>query len=125
MLERCKKPDIYNHKHLYPNTIRTLNNWKVELKLNPYFVRKAEVFNAEQLSLILDLPQSNNELLLDKTYTVWTCFTSMRKEDVHSMRSKNLTVLVILFIKILANFFFRKFHSITYFQGIGEPFYLD
>jgi len=61
------------------------------LRINPYFVKKAEGFHEEQLASILDLDYENHLHLQALACVCFTCFTDIRIEDLHRATTTDLT----------------------------------
>jgi len=99
-LQRHELVGIYERKSVYP---------KVHLmKIEPYFPASASNFPKVYLSYVLAMENKCCRDYSDKVkkimniififltislvFFVWTCFSSMRKEDVYTMYSKDVTV---------------------------------
>ena len=69
-----------------------LQSWETQLRVTPYFVKKTEGFNEEQLAAILDLNYQNHLELQSLACVCFTCFTAIRVEDLHQAKTTDLTL---------------------------------
>ena len=65
--------------------------WETQLRITPYFVKKAEGFNEEQLASIIDLNYENHLELQAIACVCFTCVTAIRVEDLHQAKTTDLT----------------------------------
>jgi hypothetical protein len=64
----------------------------VRLKITPYFVNKKPPYSLDSLTAVLQLESATPEELRDQALAVWTCFSSMRMEDVDFAKTNEFTI---------------------------------
>jgi len=64
----------------------------VRLKFTPYFVNKKPPYSLDSLTAVLQLESATPEELRDQALAVWTCFSSMRMEDVDFAKTNEFTI---------------------------------
>lgn len=64
----------------------------MRLKITPYFVDKKPPFSLESLTALLQLESESPEEVRDHALAAWTCFSSMRMEDVDYAKTNEFTI---------------------------------
>ncbi|KAJ1433143.1 hypothetical protein B484DRAFT_394668 [Ochromonadaceae sp. CCMP2298] len=92
-LVRHALPGIYKSPHLYTKTALVIRTWHTILKINPYFVEKAEGFSVPAMGHILTLSQASDFDLRDVAVVSVSCFTGLRMQDIERLYERNVLQL--------------------------------
>ena len=83
-------PNINLFPHHYPKTMTVIKQWKVELKIKPYVVKKSFSLELEHVNSILDYFPRNVLEMQQQAGSINAIFTSLRSEDQHRMTNQSV-----------------------------------
>lgn len=84
-------PNLYEYKHEYPMSTKAIDQWKVHLKNEPHHCQSADALSPEAMMTILESSRDDTTEVQQVTLAVVLMWTGMRAQDLHVIRSKDVS----------------------------------